>query len=129
MRLLEAGRNEHSSGVLLDEALPAQVAKERPETGQLSSRGDLAQALAMQPSEESPDGQVVDVGGRTRSPELLLEVGGELAKVLLVGFDRVRRGVTLALEVEEEGCNGLPHALFDLLAVHPGPCGQFEGSS
>jgi len=113
-RLLESRRDsplgprgeESAGGVPLERSFPAQIPKERPEGGELSRSGDLAQAGPVKVREEGANQEVVYVPGRRRSAQLGGREGLELPDVRGVGPPRVNRGVSLHLEVPKERRQG-----------------------
>jgi hypothetical protein len=106
---LESGRKERLSRVPFDQPLPAQVAKEGAQGGELARRGNLLEAKAMEACEEGSDQEMVHVLWVGSASELLGEVQLELREVTGVGAAGVRRGVPLVGQVANERVHGPTH--------------------
>ena len=104
---LDTRGGEGPRGVPVQDAFAAEVPEEGPEAGELPGRRGLLEPALMESGQEGADQEVVHIPGAGLAPELVSEVSRELLEVLTVGLDGVGRGVALAVEVPEEGGDGL----------------------
>jgi hypothetical protein len=99
---LQARREERTGRIRLESLLPAQVAEERAQGGELARGGALLEALAVKPGEERADEEVIDVPRARLAAQLAAEVGDELLEVFAVRANRMGRRVALPLEMAAE---------------------------
>jgi hypothetical protein len=99
---LQARRKERTGRIRLENLLPAQVAEERAQGGELPRGGALLEALAVKPGEERADEEVIDVPRSRLAAQLAAEVGDELLEVFSVRANRMGRRVALPLEMAAE---------------------------
>jgi hypothetical protein len=106
---LGARRQEGARGVPREDPLATEEAQECADARQLAGGRGFAHATAMEARQERTDHQAVDVPRDGRPSDFQLEVVLELTQVTAIRSNRVGRGVALALQVAQEGCDRLSH--------------------